>query len=645
MQRKSIRATVGADDIDIPIHSFLPNQTLVYEGDAIITGVRVKVVGTPTTGNLASWFNAETIQDSGLLVADIVHNPGTSVTRQIAVFSDTTGKAIAAAPVKVDVAGAMTLVTDINGRPVDSFVTGPVSASDSFVALYNGTTGKALKNSTIDGTQIVTAGVAPIINQVAVFTGVGIAIKNVTVTIIGGALTNVTTINTIDPATWVVGPASAGANKLASFNGTTGKLIKDSGLDSTQVVTSGAAATANQVAVFTGTGVAIVNVTVTIVGGAITSVATINAIDPATWVVGPASSTTNNVASYNGTTGKLIKDSGVLATNLVTTVLSPTANQVATFSGTGKAIVNQTVEISGGAITNITSIGGETFSNFIVAPFAVTSNNLVSFAASGVTKRISDTGINATLIATRTISAAARKVAVWRGTTTVDGGLEDAPVTITTGGAIAGVTTLNTLAISAGGAITGASTINTVAISAGGAISSVTTLNGITVNDIMFTDGSGTFDGNDMAIYTSSGFIPKQTTSDILGAQVVSTTSVEPSPWRFIATRAGDFSMTWDFCITLGDTSSSVEVKVFWTSGTGKAFCTFEAAGTLTFTTSGTASSFVLTGTTPPVMGCRCVLTVTGASANCNVYMMFRKTGGVSYSILGGGLGTMREKD
>lgn len=639
MQRKSIRATVGATDVDIPIHTFLANQVLVYAGGAITTEVRVRVVGAPTTGNLASWFNAETIQDSGLLVTDIVRNPGTSVTRQIAVFSDTTGKAIAAAPVQVDVAGALTLVTNINGRAVDSFVVGPASAVTGNLVSFNGTTGKLVQDAGVLPANLVTSTSTSTINQVVTWTGTGKAVQNVTVTIIGGALTNVATINTIDPATWVVGPASATANNLAVFNGTSGKLIKNSALDSTQVVTSGTAPTAGQLAFFTGTGVIIANATVTVSSGALTNVVTINSIDPATWVVGPASATTNNVASYNGTTGKLIKDSGVLTTNLVTAAANGVANKAAVFVGGSRAIIDDSLGILNGAISSITTLNGTNLTEYVIRnsatttignltkyvstnghtiddsgilaanvatiPGSVTLDNIPAFSGTG--KQLYDSGVSYTNLLTRTGSPANHQIAVWTSTSNVVGA-------------------------------------STVQIDASGNITGVGTLNGITLSRILVSDGS-TFSGNDIPVLAGGGFAPKQSVCSILGAQTVSTTSVEPSPWRFIATRAGDFTMAWDFCISLGDTSSSVEVKVFWTSGTGKAYCTFTAAGTLTFTTSGTASSFALTGTTPPVMGCRCVLTVTGASANCNVYMMFRKTGGVSYSILDGGLGTLREKD
>ena len=89
----------------------------------------------------------------------------------------------------------------------------------------------------------------------------------------------------------VEGPTSAVTGRIASFNGTTGKLIQDGGKLAADLVT------------------------------------------------GPASSVTNRVASFSGTSGKLIQDSGKLASDLVTGPASAIAGNVPTFNGaTGKII-------------------------------------------------------------------------------------------------------------------------------------------------------------------------------------------------------------------------------------------------------------------------------------------------------------------
>lgn len=89
----------------------------------------------------------------------------------------------------------------------------------------------------------------------------------VTATAVGNAVTvTVPTGGTGD----VVGPGVAVNNDIATYNGVTGKLIKDSGVDVTTVV------------------------------------------------VGPAVAVSDDIATYNGVTGKLIKDSGVAISSIVT---------------------------------------------------------------------------------------------------------------------------------------------------------------------------------------------------------------------------------------------------------------------------------------------------------------------------------------
>jgi hypothetical protein len=96
----------------------------------------------------------------------------------------------------------------------------------------------------------------------------------------------------------VVGPAVAVANHLATFDGTTGKLIKDGGAVPAGDVVGPGGAVANHLAVFDGaTGKLLKD------GGV-----------PATGsgdVVGPAVAVDGHLAKFDGTTGKLVKDGGV----------------------------------------------------------------------------------------------------------------------------------------------------------------------------------------------------------------------------------------------------------------------------------------------------------------------------------------------
>lgn len=324
MQRKSLRATVGVTDVDIPIHTFTLGQCLVYASGAITTEVRVKPVGTPTTGNLASWFNTETIQDAGISLSDVVTNPGTSVVDQIAVFRDGTGKAIAARPVTVSSGGAVASVTTINGVNPATWVVGPASAVSDNVATFNGTTGKIILDSGLGILNVVNSSSTPSANQVATWVGSGKAIQNATVTISGGAISNVTTINGTTVGDFVTGPASATTDRVASYNGTTGKVIKDSGVLATNLVTNASTSTLDHVAVFSdssGKKIADSNLLVQDI------------------VTGPASVTSGNLARYNGSSGKTLNDSGIAAANVVTRSGTSVSANIPMYSGTSGGVI------------------------------------------------------------------------------------------------------------------------------------------------------------------------------------------------------------------------------------------------------------------------------------------------------------------
>ncbi len=94
-------------------------------------------------------------------------------------------------------------------------VVGPGSAVDSHVALYDGTTGKLIKDGGALPTGNVVGPGSAVDSHVALYDGTtGKLLKD------GGAL----------PTGNVVGPGSAVDSHVALFDGTTGKLIKDGGL-------------------------------------------------------------------------------------------------------------------------------------------------------------------------------------------------------------------------------------------------------------------------------------------------------------------------------------------------------------------------------------------------------------------------------
>jgi hypothetical protein len=382
---------------------------------------------SPVTGKLTKWASSsapwkldasliEVVNVDGVdtlyLVGGIngrdpskwVQGPATATDNAIARYDSTTGKLIQNSTVIIDDSGNVTGVTTIDGTTPGTWVQGPASSTDNTLATYNGTTGKIIKSATsitASGTQL---------REMTLFNSIGVSEHGFggvlptdkltsinSMTLDTTTISNVTALDGVDPLTWVVGPASATANRVATFNGTTGKLIQQT--------------------------------SVSISSGAITGVTSINTVDPATWVVGPASSTNNRIATYNGTTGKLIQEASVTATggalasvatintiDPATWVVGPasaTSGGLAVFSGTsGKLIASGvTITASGGGLSNVTAmnsitVGSTTLagvttinsvdpSTWVVGPSSATSAAIAVF--SGTTgKIIADSGATLT---------------------------------------------------------------------------------------------------------------------------------------------------------------------------------------------------------------------------------------------------------
>lgn len=145
----------------------------------------------------------------------------------------------------------------------------------------------------------------------------------------------------------VVGPSSAVDNRIATFNSTTGKLIKDSGYLISDTLGTGD-------------------------------------------VVGPASAVTGRIATYNGTTGKLIQDGGSTIAEVTPglTLVSVTSFTAASDSGsiaiTGgqmyRVIIN--VVFSGTTYLNIYSGSGSFHGGYYVN-YPTTSGSTVTTTNNG----------------------------------------------------------------------------------------------------------------------------------------------------------------------------------------------------------------------------------------------------------------------
>ena len=159
------------------------------------------------------------------------------------------------------------------------------------------------------------------------------------------------------PSGDVFGPNSSITNNLAIFSNTTGKLLSDSLVPYTNLVTTTNNFTnANHLILSNSTNKTIKEVLYTMptavctTGQALKSDGTnITCQTDALGgdVNGPASSTDNYIAVFSGTTGKIIKDSGKLVTNAVFNSGVSTTSNIPMFSdATGKLIADSSIAVS-----------------------------------------------------------------------------------------------------------------------------------------------------------------------------------------------------------------------------------------------------------------------------------------------------------
>jgi len=356
MHRHRIRAFIagaGGGETDVPVTIFAAGQYVRY-----ISGVGLMTTslgpGTTVVNAITTW--GDTTGTQLLLTPVLLDNAGNMtqlvtldgqdaprITATLASASPTTGKltkwASSAAPWKLDATQTLQVVNAdgidglygvgvINGRDPSKWVDGPTpaAATDNALARWDTTSGRLLQNSvttlsdsgamdsvatlnTVDVTALSSnqrwlyGPKTTTINAIVAWNSTaGGLVREIPITYVpetntfASASVNAVflTVNGVDPATWVRGPASSTVNQLASYADSTGKVIKAS------PVTADSSGNIGSVNSLTLTGTA-----------SISSVSAINGRDPARWLQGPTSSTNNGIPRFIGTTGALATDSVV----------------------------------------------------------------------------------------------------------------------------------------------------------------------------------------------------------------------------------------------------------------------------------------------------------------------------------------------
>jgi ribosomal protein L14 len=471
VHRKHIRATVGTGDVDIPTGTFIANRFLYYNGIAIITVAALQGPVSSTDNAVTRWdgTTGTVVQNSTVIIDDAgnvtgvttlntrdvarwVDGPaaGGSTDNAIARWDGTTGRLIQNSVVAIDDTGAVTGITSIGGVPVSDFVRGPTPAVavDNHIATWDLTSGRLIQDS-------------------------GLHIGDVCYNFDAEAITN----------------------NLPKFQNSTGRRLTDSGIPAANVVQSSITLNSgvdNRLTRWDGTtGRVVQSSAVTLDDSGNITGATINGVNPSTWVRGPASAVNGNLAAFSGTDGKAIFDTGITSNSgslgsvvnvtmsgnlngVVNVTMSGTLNsrdpdefvrgpagandnRIARYDGTtGYLIQNSAVTLDdSGNISGVGTLNGATIGSWVVGPSSATDNAIARYDSTtgkliqNSLLTISDSGdlagvvqINSINIANYMITSTGNsigRVPVYNSGSSVT----QSAVTISSGGVVAGVSTLN----------------------------------------------------------------------------------------------------------------------------------------------------------------------------------------------------------
>lgn len=321
---------------------------------------------------------------SGSTAGDVTSS-SLSADNAIARFDSTTGKVIQNSGVIIDDTNNVTGILTLSTTGLATLNSLAVTNNASAVTLS--TSGAATLNSLGVTTNATVSGTLGVAGQITVNNG-NVA-GQFTLPIGRGSPNQALITDGAGGTSWqpnpqgdVTGPSGAVVDdEIASYSGTTGKIIKGSaGKTATSLVTAANPFSAtNRVPLAAGNSRALIETVYTIpqtAGTAGQALVTDGSV-AATWqtvgdVTGPAGApTTGNLASF-GASGKVIQDSGISSANVVTNSTTSTADAIARYTGTGKVVTDSVVKIdNAGNMTGVKQFDS-------TGPFTVTGNLTVT---------------------------------------------------------------------------------------------------------------------------------------------------------------------------------------------------------------------------------------------------------------------------
>jgi hypothetical protein len=239
--------------------------------------------------------------------------------------------------------GALGSVLSTNGTgslslTAPTWTTAPASSTNNAIASYSGISGKILQNTAAFCTTAGVVTTTGLVNGALTYPSVDAASGNVLTTNGSGVLSLTAPI-------WTTGPASSLNNAIASFLGTSGKILQNT------------SASCTVAGVVTCTGLVNGSLTFPTTDSTSGAVMTTNgsgslSLTTPAWVTGPASSTNNAIAAYSGTTGKILQNTSAFCTPAGIVTTTGLVNGSLTYPATD-ALANAILKTNGAGILTL----------------------------------------------------------------------------------------------------------------------------------------------------------------------------------------------------------------------------------------------------------------------------------------------------